>query len=110
MLSRLTNDAEVARFCLHGLNAVYLEPYGWVRLDPRGNKLGVDAQFDPPNELLAFPIVAEGEADVPYIYSKPLALITDCLENFETFDQVALSLPDLEVENFPKSDTSICCA
>ena len=32
---------------LHGLNALYLEPWGWVKVDARGNKPGVSAQFDP---------------------------------------------------------------
>jgi transglutaminase-like putative cysteine protease len=35
-------------FCLHGLNAVYLEDFGWYRIDARGNKTGVAAQFTPP--------------------------------------------------------------
>ena len=43
-------------FCLHGLNAVYLEPFGWYRIDARGNKPGVTAEFCPPIEKLAFPI------------------------------------------------------
>jgi transglutaminase-like putative cysteine protease len=30
---------------LHGLNAVFLPRQGWYRIDPRGNKEGLDAQF-----------------------------------------------------------------
>ncbi|MBT5032106.1 MAG: transglutaminase family protein, partial [Proteobacteria bacterium] len=41
---RLTIDGDQPPFCLHGLNAVYLEPYGWLRLDPRGNKVGINVQ------------------------------------------------------------------
>ncbi|MCX6074890.1 MAG: transglutaminase family protein [Campylobacterales bacterium] len=41
-------------YCLHGLNAIYLKEFGWYRVDARGNKEGVDAQFNPPHEKLAF--------------------------------------------------------
>src|SRR5690606_10064452 len=51
---RLTIDNDTPPFCLHGLNAVYLEPHGWYRVDARGNKPGVDADFCPPAERLAF--------------------------------------------------------
>lgn len=43
-------------YCLHGLNAVYLEQYGWYRINARGNKPGVNAAFSPPIEALAFSI------------------------------------------------------
>jgi hypothetical protein len=41
-------------FCLHGLNAIYLKNFGWYRVDARGDKEGVNAQFNPPYEKLAF--------------------------------------------------------
>jgi len=60
---RLTIDNDRPPFSLHGLNAVYLPDIGWYRLDARGNKDGVEAEFTPPIEKLAFSIVFEGEAD-----------------------------------------------
>jgi transglutaminase-like putative cysteine protease len=42
---------------------VYLKDYGWYRIDARGNKAGVDAQFTPPHEKLAFEL---GEMSVIY--------------------------------------------
>ena len=51
---RLTVDGVGEPFCLHGLNAVWLKEFGWYRIDPRGNKEGVNAQFNPPSETLAF--------------------------------------------------------
>jgi len=42
---RLTLEAEGSSYCLHGLNAVYLKRYGWYRMDARGNKPGVAAEF-----------------------------------------------------------------
>ncbi len=57
-------------FCLHGLIAVYLNEHGWYRIDARGNKAGVDAQFSPPIEQLAFSTNIDGEFDFPEIWSE----------------------------------------
>lgn len=52
---------------LHGLYAVHLDG-AWHRLDPRGNRPGIDAQFDLVTERLAFvPDADLGEADFPAI-------------------------------------------
>lgn len=77
-------------FALHGLNAVYLESDGWFRLDPRGNKPGVDAQFSITTEKLAYPIRPElGEIDYPNIFTKPLPAVLRSMEeskdSFELF-------------------------
>lgn len=82
------------RFTLHGLNAVFLPNIGWLRLDPRGNKPGVDAQFDPPGERLAFALEAEGETDFQSIYADPLAEVADWLRSNRSYEQAAASLPD----------------
>ena len=70
---------DVPPFCLHGLNAIYLEKYGWYRIDARGNKQGVSAEFCPPIEKLAFPIITQGELDLPEIWSEPLPVVTEVL-------------------------------
>lgn len=52
-------------YMVHALNTVYVENYGWVRLDARGNKEGVDAQFSLDEEKLAFVVRPElGERDM----------------------------------------------
>ena len=84
-------------FCLHGLNAIYLEDFGWYRVDARGNKEGVEAEFCPPNEKLAFTIRVEGEADLPEILAEPLPVIIKALETNATFMDVANNLPDIEI-------------
>jgi transglutaminase-like putative cysteine protease len=86
-------------FCLHGLNAVYLEDFGWYRLDARGNKPGVNAEFCPPVEKLAFPIITDGEADLPEIWAEPLAIIANTLTQRKTFQDVANNLPDIVLVN-----------
>jgi transglutaminase-like putative cysteine protease len=64
---RLILDDVNNRFCLHGLNAVYLEKYGWYRIDSRGNTESIHACFTPPFESLAFVPACEGEIDLPEI-------------------------------------------
>lgn len=94
---RLTISDDQPSYCLHGLNAVYLKEYGWYRMDARGNKEGVNANFTPPQEQLAFPIISEGEADLPEIWIEPLPMIVKTLTQFSNFLDVANNLPDIEV-------------
>ena len=82
-------------YCLHGLNAVYLKNYGWYKIDARGNKEGVDAQFDPPNEHLAF-IPKEYEYDLPEIYDEPIPEIIDALTNNKNYDEMVANFPDIK--------------
>jgi len=94
---RLTIKNDQPPFCLHGLNAVLLPNIGWYRIDARGNKEGVEAKFTPPIENLAFPIIIEGEADLPEIWSEPLSDIISVLNDFKTFEQVPNNLPDVQI-------------
>ncbi|WP_353349391.1 transglutaminase family protein [Oceaniserpentilla sp. 4NH20-0058] len=84
-------------FCLHGLNAVYLDNIGWYRIDARGNKEGVSAQYIPPQEQLAFSVSQKGEYDLPEIWSKPLSVVVDCLTRHQDCLEVANNLPDVEL-------------
>ena len=94
---------EVPPFCLHGLNAVYLERVGWYRIDARGNKQGVEAEFSPPKEKLAFPIVTPGEADLPEIWAEPLPVVIQVLKQSKNYQEVADNLPDVELVKANKS-------
>lgn len=68
---------------LHGLVAVYLRDK-WIRLDARGNKTGVDAQFSIDEEKLAFPVRPEfGEIDYPTIYAAAHPLIVEAFDKAE---------------------------
>jgi transglutaminase-like putative cysteine protease len=80
-------------YCLHGLNAVFLAGYGWYRIDPRGNKSGVDARFDPPYERLAFTPRAN-ESDLPGVWPEPLPSVVEALTRYDTIEQVCEHLPD----------------
>lgn len=88
---------DVPPFCIHGLNAIFLDGYGWYRVDARGNKPGVAAEFCPPVENLAFPIVMQGEADLPEIWAEPLSIVIQTLEQGKTYQDVADNLPDIDL-------------
>jgi transglutaminase-like putative cysteine protease len=60
-----------AGFCTHGLVAVWLEEGGWYRCDVRGNKAGIDCQFTPEDENLAYPVVTDGEQLYPGVWAQP---------------------------------------
>jgi transglutaminase-like putative cysteine protease len=95
---RLSLDDEGTTYSLHGLVAVDLPGYGWYRLDPRGNKPGVDAQFTPPTERLAFAIQLPGEADIPGIHPDPLPAVVTALHTYKTYDMLAENLPDIATD------------
>ncbi len=94
---RLTIENDMPSFCLHGLNAIFLENYGWYRIDARGNKEGIDTEFCPPVERLAFSIISESEADLQGIYAEPLEKVVKVLESHNTYFAVANNLPDIEL-------------
>jgi len=68
--------------CLHALNTVYVSSRRkWIRLDARGNKPGVDAQFSLDEERLAFAVRPEcGEVDYGMNLAEPPPAITRTLE------------------------------
>ncbi|MEQ1885776.1 MAG: transglutaminase family protein [Bryobacteraceae bacterium] len=98
---RLSVNDTGAPFCLHGLNAVYLTDFGWYRIDSRGNKPGVDAQFAPPVEQLAFRLNLPEERTFPEILAKPLPVVIEALRRYSTWDELLRNLPDWEGEQLP---------
>lgn len=60
-------------YCIHALNAIFFKSLNkWVRVDARGNKKGIDAQFSIDEVKLAFSInEVLDEEDYPIIYAKP---------------------------------------
>lgn len=74
-------DTPETGHCIHALNTVYLASLQkWTRLDSRGNKPGVDAQFSTGGERLAFPVRPEyGECDYWLNYAEPHPKIVDTL-------------------------------
>jgi transglutaminase-like putative cysteine protease len=93
---RLSIDGGGAPYCLHGLNAVWLPAVGWYRIDSRGNRADISAQFAPPVEQLAFSPSAPGEADLPEIWADPLPVVVHALRAHVTTDTLSRNLPDVE--------------
>lgn len=94
---RLSVSGDGEPYCLHGLNAVLLSEHGWYRIDARGNKPGVAAEFTPPVEALAFPVRSPQERDLPEIWSEPLPCVVSALRSHSTYDEVLKNLPDIQL-------------
>jgi transglutaminase-like putative cysteine protease len=79
---------------LHGLNAIFLPEIGWYRVDARGNRAGINAQFTPPQEQLAYEIRSPQEANFPNIFAEPLSVVVDVLRSCTKWEEVLIHLPD----------------
>jgi transglutaminase-like putative cysteine protease len=102
---RLSIDDTGAPYCLHGLNAVHLPQWEWYRIDPRGNKPGIGAQFSPPVEQLAFQLNFPEERIFPEIVPDPLPLVVSALRSHSTWDGLSKNLPDWSEPSLPKPNT-----
>lgn len=93
---KLILDDDVAPvFISHGLNGVYLREYDkWIRLDARGNRSDVDAQFSVDEEKLAFPVRAEkGEEDDLTVYPDPKDFVIKSMRESKTRTELWRNLP-----------------
>lgn len=102
---RLSLYGTGAPYCLHGLNAVLLDGFGWYRVDPRGNRPDIDAQFRPPVEKLAFTLKDSRERDLPEIWPEPLPCVVEALARNSSYVALLGDLPDVELVNSPCSPT-----
>lgn len=94
---RLTlGDTPDTGFCIHAMNTVYVKSLNkWIRLDARGNKEGVNAEFSVEEEQLAFQIKSEGEIDYHDNHSYPdKSLMKVLRESTDAIDMYLHHLPD----------------
>jgi transglutaminase-like putative cysteine protease len=108
---RLRTEEQGAQYSLHGFNAIYLPETGWYRVDARGNREGVDAQFLPPQERLAFEIQLPEEVDFRAILPEPLKLVVEALQSQTTWDEMLRHLPDISAEvakNYGLATYNVC--
>lgn len=91
----ILDDETTPVLIYHGLNGVYIKEYKkWIRLDARGNKKGVNAQFSIDKEQLAFPIRPEkGEEDGFIVYPNPDIKILEKLRENKTRTELWNNLP-----------------
>jgi transglutaminase-like putative cysteine protease len=96
---RLSIDDRGAPYSLHGFNAIYLSEIGWYRVDPRGNRSGINARFTPPQEQLAYKIQLPEEADFQTIFAEPVRVVVEGLQARSTWDEMLLNPPDVVLES-----------
>ena len=100
---KLTFDInKTSELVYHGLNGVYIKEYKkWIRLDARGNKDGINAQFSLDSEQLAYSINTEiGERDGIIVYPAPDKNIIENLKINKTRTKLFNNLPkELAYEN-----------
>ncbi|ODS38581.1 MAG: ABC transporter ATP-binding protein [Candidatus Altiarchaeales archaeon WOR_SM1_79] len=91
----ILDDTTNPELRLHGLNAIYLKTLKrWIRVDARGNKKGVNAEFSIEKEKLAYPVREElGERDGYMIYAKPSKNVVNALKNSKTLEELIENLP-----------------
>lgn len=92
---QLLGDDDGSNLAIHGLVALRLPGReDWSRVDPRGNKPGVDAQFALDQEQLAFPVRPElGEIDYPGLYAAPHPAALKALQESADRPQLWRNLP-----------------
>lgn len=91
---RLTDDG--ANPLVHGLVALRLPGHDrWARVDPRGNKPGVDARFSLDTERLAWAVREElGEIDYPALHATLPAAVLNALRGARDRAELWRMLPE----------------
>lgn len=92
----ILDDKTAPVLVYHGLNGVYVKNCKkWIRLDARGNKHGINAQFSTETERLAYPVRPElGEVDGFTVYPNPDTAILQKLKNCKTRTELWKNLPN----------------
>lgn len=93
---KLILDDETAPILIyHGFNGVYVKEFHkWIRLDARGNKESVNAQFSLEKEQLAFHVrVEKGEEDGFVIYPDPDVKVLEKFRIHKTRTELWNDLP-----------------
>jgi hypothetical protein len=92
---KLRFSDEDSSLVLHAVTAAYLYSLGkWIRLDARGNREDITAQFSTDKEYLAFPVRPElGEEDGLIIYAEPAHNVVEALEKSKSVHDLMDNLP-----------------
>jgi len=91
-------DDDAAGYCVHCYNAVWLEGR-WVKVDARGNKPGVHAQFSLREPVLAYPCRPEyDEYHWNGIYAFPHPATMKMLEKAQSVPDIRDNIPDCVAE------------
>lgn len=98
----LANDNSLG-YCVHAYNAVFLNRK-WIKLDARGNKPGVNAQFSIDEPILAYKNRTEyDEYFWRGIYASPHMPTMKMLEKASCLQDIIDNIPDI-IEEKPDID------
>ena len=93
----LSNDDSIG-YGIHAYNAVFLDNK-WIKLDARGNKKGVNAQFSMNEPILAFQIRADyDECFYKGIYAYSHIPSMQMLAKAKTIQDIRENIPDVVTE------------
>lgn len=85
-------------YCVHAYNAIFIDNK-WIKLDARGNKKGVNAQFSMNEPILAFPIRADyDECFYKGIYAYSHIPSMQMLEKAKSIQDIRENIPDVVTE------------
>ncbi|MCR5803133.1 MAG: transglutaminase-like domain-containing protein [Clostridia bacterium] len=91
-------DTPDSPLILHGLVFAYLDAAGgWIRMDARGNREDIHAEFspDPDNEKMAFNTdPGLGEMDIPFIYAAHDKIVIMKYNRHDNLNDLWNDLPD----------------
>ncbi|MDR1674663.1 MAG: transglutaminase family protein [Oscillospiraceae bacterium] len=91
-------DDESFGYCVHAFNAVWLCGH-WIKLDARGNKEDVNAQFSLDEPILAYPPrVRYDEYFYPGIYANPHKETMRMLEKAKCLQDIIDNIPDCVID------------
>ena len=87
-------DDDSKGYCVHCFNAVWLDER-WIKLDARGNKSNIDAQFSMGEPKLAFPCRAEYEEFFwSGVYANPHSQTMCMLNHANSLEYVLENIPE----------------
>ena len=87
-------DDDSEGYCVHCYNAVWLNER-WVKLDARGNKTGINAQFSLGKPVLAYPCRPQyDEYFYDGIYANPHSETMTMLEKADSIEYIIKNIPD----------------
>ena len=86
-------DDDSLGYCIHCYNAIFIDGH-WIKVDARGNKSGVNAQFSLNKPILAFPIREKyDEYFWDGIYANPNLDTMKMLERAVTVQDIIDNIP-----------------
>lgn len=96
-------DDDSLGYCVHCYNAIYLNNH-WVKVDARGNKHGINAQFSLEKPILAFPVRSEYDEYLwKGIYAGPHIKTMKMLEKAASIQDIIENIPD-DIDDMPEAD------